>query len=235
VTDSADAQRELIVTYLLGELDREAAADLEQRLEADPELRAELESLRSVAAELKRLPAAAWAEVDPPPFAIGDLADRREPATARVHERRHWRSRWNRPQLAVAGLAAVAALGVGVALGFALDDDSVSKPAGTPVELRAIGSAAPAARGELTVGPGDHADLRVSDLPANGRDYYEIWLLGDDGLVPLGSFKVGDDGAADIPLTLPVDPAGYQSFDVSREPDDGNPGHSGDSILRGPA
>ena len=36
-------------------------------------------------------------------------------------------------------------------------------------------------------------------------------------------------------LPLPTDPARFRYLDVSREPEDGDPGHSGLSILRGPS
>ena len=237
MSEPADARRELIVAYLLGELDQTAAADLERRLDTDPALRSELESLRPVVSELEQLPRSAWETVEPPPLSLGDAADesaRTAPAGARP---RKARSGWTRPQIAFAGVAAAAALAAGVVIGVVLDgDDSQPDSTGSsvPIALQPIGSDAPGARGELTVGPGDRADLEVSDLPANDRDYYEIWLLGDDGLVSLGSFRVTGDGTADVQLTLPVDPGAYNSFDVSREPEDGDPAHSGDSILRGP-
>jgi hypothetical protein len=78
------------------------------------------------------------------------------------------------------------------------------------------------------------AMLTVDGLAPNGDDFYEVWLLGDRGLVSLGSFRVGADGSAAVDLQLPVDPARYGSFDVSLEPDDGDPEHSSDSVLRGP-
>ena len=53
-------------------------------------------------------------------------------------------------------------------------------------------------------------------------------------LVGLGSFRVGDDGAATLKLPLPMDPDAFQYFDLSLEPGDGDPGHSGVSVLRGP-
>ena len=133
------------------------------------------------------------------------------------------------------------AVGGGEPSHFAPEASTVAPTTGVPattgrsIPLRTLGQTAPGAKGEVVVGPGDQADLRVSDLPSNGRDFYEIWLLGDDGLVSLGSFRVGPDGAANVRLALPVNPKAYQSFDVSLEPDDGNPGHSGDSVLRGPA
>lgn len=78
--------------------------------------------------------------------------------------------------------------------------------------------------------------MRVRGLKPSARgDFYELWLLGDDGeLVSLGSFRAPRSGAATVRVPLPVDPARYRYLDVSREPDDGDPGHSSISILRGP-
>ncbi len=60
----------------------------------------------------------------------------------------------------------------------------------------------------------------------------EVWLLREDvsGLVSLGLLD-GDSGRFLVPDG--VDLAEYPVVDVSREPTDGNPAHSGDSIVRG--
>ncbi len=60
----------------------------------------------------------------------------------------------------------------------------------------------------------------------------EVWLLKEDvsGLVSLGLLD-GEDGRFLVPAG--VDLAEYPVVDVSREPTDGDPAHSGDSIVRG--
>lgn len=60
----------------------------------------------------------------------------------------------------------------------------------------------------------------------------EVWLLTPDatGLVSVGLLD-GDTGRFSIPAGL--DLAEYPVVDVSAEPADGNPAHSGDSIVRG--
>ncbi len=79
--------------------------------------------------------------------------------------------------------------------------------------------------------------MRVSGLkPTGGGQFYELWLLGaDKRLVGLGSFRVDEQGRATLKLPLPVDPKAFTYFDLSLEPSDGNPGHSGVSVLRGPS
>lgn len=60
----------------------------------------------------------------------------------------------------------------------------------------------------------------------------EVWLLKEDvsGLVSLGLLD-GAEGRFVLPAGL--DLAEYPVVDVSREPLDGDPAHSGDSIVRG--
>lgn len=60
----------------------------------------------------------------------------------------------------------------------------------------------------------------------------EVWLLREDvsGLVSLGLLD-GAEGRFLVPAG--IDLAEYPVVDVSREPADGDPAHSGDSIVRG--
>jgi hypothetical protein len=63
--------------------------------------------------------------------------------------------------------------------------------------------------------------------------FREVWLLKPDvsGLVSLGTLE-GSTGRFDLPAGL--DLSQYSVVDVSEEQFDGNPAHSGDSIVRGP-
>jgi hypothetical protein len=79
------------------------------------------------------------------------------------------------------------------------------------------------------------AEVVVEGLPESAPGtYYELWLLGEGEIVSLGSFTVGPDGRADTVISIPFDLDGYDSFDVSVEQEDGDPSHSGESVLRGP-
>jgi hypothetical protein len=62
--------------------------------------------------------------------------------------------------------------------------------------------------------------------------YYEVWLLQPsvEGLVPLGATRPGT-ATFEIPAGLDLEQ--YPLVDVSIEPLDGNPAHSGDSVVRG--
>ncbi|CAN5500708.1 hypothetical protein BH23ACT9_BH23ACT9_32650 [soil metagenome] len=69
------------------------------------------------------------------------------------------------------------------------------------------------------------------DLPTPDEGHYEVWLLSPDiaEIVSLG--PVREDGRYPIPAEVAI--AAVPVVDVSAEPDDGDPGHSGQSVLRG--
>ena len=63
--------------------------------------------------------------------------------------------------------------------------------------------------------------------------FYEVWLVDLDAgrLLPLGALD--DTGSGRLTVAEGVRLADYPEVDISLEPDDGDPGHSGDSVLRG--
>jgi anti-sigma-K factor RskA len=147
------------------------------------------------------------------------------------------------PRVAVGAFSALFMLAVGVGVGLQLGGDSAvseGEPVQT-VQLQAFGDEAPAdASGEVLMtsggdGTGDQMTLDVSGLEQSGdREFYELWLLGEKGeLIALGSFRVPPDGSSTIEVPLPVDPDRYRYFDVSIQPENGDPQHSGRSVLRG--
>jgi len=73
--------------------------------------------------------------------------------------------------------------------------------------------------------------LRVHGLPALD-EAYQVWLYNSVSDA-VGVARVVR-GRFALNAALPVDPARYRSIDVSREPLDGNPNHSGESVLRVP-
>jgi len=82
----------------------------------------------------------------------------------------------------------------------------------------------------------DGARVLVVDLTKSGASddgFREVWLLRPDvsGLVSLGTLD-GSSGRFDLPAGL--DLREYSVVDVSEEQFDGDPAHSGDSIVRGP-
>ena len=71
------------------------------------------------------------------------------------------------------------------------------------------------------------------DAPVPEGTYREVWLLAEDlsGLVSLGVLD-GAEGRFDLPDGL--DLTQFPVVDVSEEHFDGDPAHSGDSVVRGP-
>lgn len=129
--------------------------------------------------------------------------------------------------------ASVALLLVIVGVGVALRPSQ-------PVEVAAASldafPAHPGARGSATVIETDDRErvVRVTlDDAADADDgYREVWLITADAtaLVSLGTLE-GSEGTFPIPPGIDIDE--YVLVDVSLEPEDGDPQHSGDSIVRG--
>ena len=94
----------------------------------------------------------------------------------------------------------------------------------------------PDARGEATIvrSPDGRSSIEVDlDTTVGDGSYREVWLLSTDG-TQLISLGVIDGSRTVLPLPDGVDLDVFTIVDVSREDFDGNPGHSGDSIVRGP-
>ncbi|BDZ41652.1 hypothetical protein GCM10025865_09510 [Paraoerskovia sediminicola] len=70
------------------------------------------------------------------------------------------------------------------------------------------------------------------EAPSSDEGFHEVWLIKDDlsGLVSLGVLD-GSEGTFPVPDGLDLDQ--YSLVDVSEEGFDGDPAHSGDSIVRG--
>jgi hypothetical protein len=129
---------------------------------------------------------------------------------------------------AAAVLAVVAAIGV-VAGRDDGGPDVEAEVALAPLESGATGLARlerlPDGRRQLAI------TEQVGAVPADS--YLEVWLIDPDSglerMVSLGS----TDGGATFAIPNGVDPGTYRVVDVSIEPADGNPAHSGRSVLRG--
>ncbi|MDM7989541.1 anti-sigma factor [Arthrobacter sp. zg-Y877] len=75
-------------------------------------------------------------------------------------------------------------------------------------------------------------ELVVTATGSGAQGFREVWLIAPDveRMVSLGTME-GTEGRFTIPANLDLDE--YPIVDISDEPFDGNPTHSGDSILRG--
>jgi hypothetical protein len=100
--------------------------------------------------------------------------------------------------------------------------------AGRSTPLASLGGSG---KGSATL-DGQRLTLTVSGLPAPVGGSYEVWLYNDEiDAQPLTSFR---SGSATVRADLPAVAARYRYLDVSFEPADGNPNHSGQSVLRVP-
>ncbi len=92
----------------------------------------------------------------------------------------------------------------------------------------------PGAQGQASVvstAQGRRLRVDVSRLSTT-TGFYEVWLIdrGVKKMIPLGILPAAG-GEFDIPAGVDLDE--YPIVDVSAEPLDGNPTHSGTSLLRG--
>ena len=152
------------------------------------------------------------------------------------------RRRRVRPMV-LSGAAAVALVIAGVAAYVATRDDPAAVVASAtlaydPDAFDPLGAQA-AAGAELLIRNGRHqVQLVDAELPAPeaGADL-EAWLIRPDDqgnvadLVSLGLVDPADPGSLAVPPGY--DPSLYTVVDISVEPRDGDPAHSGRSILRG--
>jgi hypothetical protein len=188
----------------LGLVDPELA---ERALREDPALRAEVERLRETTRALAGLELAHWRLEPPPPLAEA-------PAPAAPAPRRRRRRRL------VLAMAAAAVLAV-----FAVRQP----PPVVEVRLRPLAGVSGSAGVEIE---GDRAGDHLPPSPAG--THYEAWLQDASGaMISMGSFTVGPAGDVRAEMTIAADATRYRLVDVSLEPDDGNPAHSGRSVLRG--
>ena len=90
------------------------------------------------------------------------------------------------------------------------------------------------ARGTANIeGSGTNSRLKMSlsGLPPR-EEAYAVWLYNSVTDAVLIDRVVGT--SLNIDKVLPADPAGYKYIDVSQEPIDDNPNHSGASVMRVP-
>ncbi|MEU8201568.1 anti-sigma factor [Streptosporangium sp. NPDC049046] len=142
------------------------------------------------------------------------------------------RSRVGRRVQLLAAVAAGLVIGIGGTFlfqGLAPNRDTVV--------AQTVLSALPGKQGdgvaELRTGSdGDRLQVRLSGLPAPDG-FYEVWLLDQAAKRMISLGTLGPSGEASYPLPANVRTTDYPVVDVSREPLDGDPGHSSDSFLRG--
>ena len=142
-----------------------------------------------------------------------------------------FRSR-RRPWLLVAA-AAVAGVVIGAGAVAVLDRDEDGGDAVTTVALDPLADNDASGRAEVIVRE-DGSRVVELDLDAEALEdsYYELWLIDSDvvGMVPLGIVQPGSQ-TVELPADLEL--GDFPIVDVSVEPLDGDPTHSGVSVARG--
>ncbi|HET8657649.1 MAG TPA: anti-sigma factor [Micromonosporaceae bacterium] len=236
----------------------EAVTDESERTHVDhcPACQADLTSLREVVGIGRETQGLAHRLPPPPPrvwrqVATAVEADTRSTAAVPPPTRSYagrrgrpqaypgWAGAWRTALVAVAA----AAVGVAATLGVvrALDQPAPQPPVAASAALAAMAGAPGGARGEARVlsgagevggAGGTQLHLHLTGLPLR-PGYYEVWLINpDDGrMISVGTVGTGTDALLPLPAT--VDLREYRVVDVSAEEYDGEPAHSGRSMLRG--
>lgn len=162
------------------------------------------------------------------PTAAAEPIDAAEPAPLPSRQRTPSRRAW---WTLAASVAVIAVAGVGTWAAV-----SWQRPVTIASAILDPFPAHPGAVGSAEVDEdrsGDRTLTVTLDGAADADEYREVWLIRGDGsaLISLGVLDA-DTGSFAIPEN--VDLAEYELVDVSFEPVDGDPSHSGDSIVRGP-
>jgi hypothetical protein len=173
---------------------------------------------------LAELPPESWGSSPPTPLAPPAALVAPEPARA---SSRRWLS-------VVLLLVAVGAAVAGLVAAGAYHGGDAGSP--RPAEPKPLASKAPltaldggSARGTAHIS-GQRLDLSVSGLRRKAR--YQVWLYDSIAdAVPVGTFA---GPSARVHPRVPAGASRHRYLDVSLEPSDGNPNHSGQSVLRAP-
>jgi len=148
------------------------------------------------------------------------------PPVSLADERRRRRgTKW----LAAAAAAAVVAGAAtwGVVRGFAPQPEVIAS-----VPLEPLPSYSEEGTATVDLLPDGERELVITSSSSDAEGYREVWLISPDitSMVSLGEME-GTEARLKIPAGLDLD--AYPIVDISDEPLDGNPEHSGKSILRG--
>ncbi|WP_336921145.1 anti-sigma factor [Aquipuribacter sp. SD81] len=100
-----------------------------------------------------------------------------------------------------------------------------------------VAAAAPAVDDGAGLGERTLLQVQLDGLPDTGQDFLEAWLIDADSgaMVSLGPVPLATAGSATADLFVPpgLDVGRFSLVDVSSEPPDGVPTHSGASLVRG--
>ncbi len=130
--------------------------------------------------------------------------------------------------------AAIILLGALIGVGLLQREDSetlVASVALSPEGLDPAGVGLSGSAELLTIDDSFEVALQIADLAPLDDGYYEVWIINADvsGMYSLGS--VSPDGRYAVPNGVKVEE--FPIVDISIEHADGDPTHSGQSVLRG--
>jgi anti-sigma-K factor RskA len=129
-------------------------------------------------------------------------------------------------------MAASLLVGAGIGAGAVALSDRESGAALVAADLEPLDDRGAEGNAEV-VADGDGSRLRVQlDAPEPTDGYYEVWLLEPsvERMVQVGVVRAG---TTTLDLPEGIDLGEYPIVDVSVEPLDGDPTHSGVSVARG--
>ena len=100
---------------------------------------------------------------------------------------------------------------------------------GPTVQLTPLSDAHGASGTATLTDGGRRLTVKASGLPSGA---YQVWLY--DSVIETKSLTKVQGTKIDVDVKLPSDASHYRYVDISLEPPDGNPNHSGQSVLRVP-
>ena len=220
--------------YALGALSEEERQEVEDYLGTHPELRAEVDDLRSVANLLALVPQ----EYEPSPELRRDLMNRissSPDATPAADPSSRRAGLWR--LFGPGGLAAAAVLAF-VAIGmFAWNASLQEENQALQGELQGQQTyalegtgAAQEVRGEVVRLGDERAVLVAEDLPSPSEgETYETWILREDVPEPAGLFEPDDAGVAAAPIEGSLE--GADAVAVTVEPSGGSSSPTSDPLI----
>lgn len=135
--------------------------------------------------------------------------------------------------LAAAGIGGIVVGGLGAAALVTSSESASTATVAASVDLAPLPTWDASGSAELAVTDDGQQVLTVSVDAESGADgYREVWLIDSnvEGMVSLG---ILDGSTGEFVVPDGVDVSEYPIVDISQEPFDGDPTHSGDSIVRG--
>ena len=220
--------------YALGALSEEERQEVEEYLGTHPELRAEVDDLRSVA----NLLALAPQEYEPSPKLRHDLLNRisSSPGTTPAadpspHRAGLWRV-FGPSGLAAAAVLALVTVGMFV-WNAALQEENQTLQGelqGQQTYALEGTGAAQGVQGEVVRLGDERAVLVAEELPSPPEgETYETWILREDVPEPAGLFEPDDAGVAAAPIEGSIEDA--DAVAVTVEPSRGSPSPTSDPLI----